>query len=232
MVFKNYLPGNKRNNKVSLGSPEAEGEATLNSSVPLQEVYEDYDDLMFQLTQEKFIVIGRKGCGKSAFAEYIHLLSTKESNLFCEFVKKNHPIERESLFKWIIYTKLLKLISQNEGLSSYKDYEQLRQFISKNRGFIDIKEGEIQELIKKDGFEVNVVPFKRFFTSKFNKSFEIRQTKAPFYKLLPHLEEVIVSLLTNSYVIFFDDLDIGFSSKDQSSIDSIISLIRVCNASI
>lgn len=54
--------------------------------------------------------------------------------------------------------------------------------------------------------------------------------------MLPHLEEVIVSLLTskiecendNSYVIFFDDLDIGFSSKDQSSIDSIISLIRVC----
>lgn len=251
MVFKNYLGRNKRDNRISLGSPEAEAESNLSSSIPLQEVYEDYDDLMYQLTHEKFIIVGRKGCGKSAFAEYIHGLSIKEPNLFCEFIKKNdsnlekivqigleenHPIERENLFKWIIYTKLLKLISENEGLTSYKDYAQLRQFIKTNRGYIDIRDSEIKELIKTDGFEVNIVPFKRFFTSKLNKKLEIHQTKAPFYKLLPHLEEVIVKLLTsnqeirneNSYVIFFDDLDIGFSTKDKNSIESIVSLIRVC----
>lgn len=29
-------------------------------------------------------------------------------------------------------------------------------------------------------------------------------------------------------MIFFDDLDIGFSTKDKNSIESIVSLIRVC----
>lgn len=247
MVFKNYLKGNNKTNRLSLGSPEAEAESLYNSSIPLCEVYEDYDNLMDQLTHEKFIVIGRKGCGKSAFAEYVFDLASKEANLFCEFIKKNdtnlekivqigieenHPIERENLFKWIIYTKLLKLISSNEKLSSYADYEQLRQFIRKNRGFIDIKESEVKELIRKDGFEINIEPFKKYFNSKLSKQLEIRQTKAPFYKILPHLEEVILKLLAsdgeNSYVIFFDDLDIEFSIKNQSSIDSILSLLRVC----
>lgn len=151
-------------------------------------------------------------------------------------LETNHPIERENLFKWTIYTKLLKLISSNEGLTSYKGYEQLRQFLKKNSGYIDIKESEIKELVKTNGFDVNIEPFKRFMNAKFNKKIEIRQQKAPFYKLIPHLEDVIRDILLseqevandNSYVIFFDDLDIGFSIQNQESVESVISLLRVC----
>ncbi|EGR2405748.1 hypothetical protein DYA88_17330, partial [Vibrio cholerae] len=75
----------------------------------------------------------------------------------------------------------------------------------------------------------------RFFTSKLNRSIEIKQEKAPFYKLMPHLIEVLTKVLAspcekankNSYVLFFDDLDIGFDAQNPSSIDSLVSLIRV-----
>ncbi|EHH1051820.1 hypothetical protein J7I00_004564 [Vibrio parahaemolyticus] len=66
MVFK----GLSRKNKAALffGAPEAEAESLPTSRVSLFDVYEDHHDLFNELSNEKFIVIGRKGCGKSAFA--------------------------------------------------------------------------------------------------------------------------------------------------------------------
>jgi len=145
-------------------------------------------------------------------------------------------VDSEALFKWLIYTNILKLFAFNEAISSNKDYELLRQFLKKNSGYIDIKEYEIKELVKKHGFEVNIEQFRRFFRGKFNKQIEEKSSRAPFYKLLPNLEEIIVSVLSsdeekrndNSYVLFFDDLDIDFSVNDKLSCDSLVNLIRAC----
>ena len=64
MVFASLI-GRAQNSKVFLGSPEAEAEATSNSRMPLTEVYEDFHDLLEGLSGEKFIIVGRKGSGKS-----------------------------------------------------------------------------------------------------------------------------------------------------------------------
>lgn len=236
---------------VYLGAPEAEAEALPNSRVPLSEVYEDFHNLIQSLSSEKFIVVGRKGCGKSAFAEYIATEASQDANIFCKFIRQGesnlehivqigketgHSIERENLFKWIILTNLLKLFTDNLAVSDNKDCQLLVQFLRKNSGYINIKESEIKELIVKQGFEVDITYLKRFFQSKLHKAFEIRQEKAPFYKLIPHLREVVLSVLTsaeerlneNSYVIFFDDLDIVFDANDGESVSAIISLLRVC----
>lgn len=250
MIFKALL-GGRNKSSIYLGAPEAEGDATPNSRVPLLDVYEDYHELIPQLAHEKFIVVGRKGSGKSAFAEYIWLTAQNEPNLFCHFIRKNDfslekivqignsegiELDSEALFKWIIYTNILKMFAFNEAISSNKDYELLRQFIKKNSGYVEIREYEIRELIKKHGFEVNIEQFKRFMRGRFNKQVEEKSSRAPFYKLLPHLEEVIVRVLSseedkrnqNSYVLFFDDLDIGFSVSDKFSCDSLVKLIRTC----
>lgn len=70
MVFSSLL-GKRQYQTVFLGAPEAEAEATATSRMPLVEVYEDFHQLLDGLSGEKFIVIGRKGAGKSAFAEYV-----------------------------------------------------------------------------------------------------------------------------------------------------------------
>ena len=60
MVLRNLLRS-KSNSTLFLGSPEAEAEATQNSRLSLFSVYEDYHNLVEQISHEKFIVVGRKG---------------------------------------------------------------------------------------------------------------------------------------------------------------------------
>ncbi len=226
MVF-GQLSRNRQseNGSILLGSPEAEAEALPNSRVPLSKVYEDHCDLIGALANEKFIVVGRKGAGKSAFAEHICSIAEDQANLFARFIRQGesnleqivqigiengHEIEKENLYKWLILTNILKMFSDNQAAQNAKEYDLLKHFISKNSGYIDVRESEVKELIKKQGFDININYLKRFFTSKMNKSLEIRQEKAPFYKLIPHLKEVLLKVLTshserennNSYVLF------------------------------
>lgn len=252
MVFKNFLSG-KNKASIYLGAPEAEAESSSHSRVQLIDVYEDYHNLLEQLSYEKFIVIGRKGSGKSAFAEYVSLLAKGNPNLFSDFIRKdkvdleqlvqlgvNHgyEINKEHIFRWLIYTNILKLFSENEIISSDKNYDQLRQFLKKNSGFIAIDKNQIDEIVRKHGFEVNIDPLKRFIKSKLNLDFEFKESRAPFYKMIPHLEEVILKVMTsreerkneNSYAIFFDDLDIGFNANDQNSVSTIVDLLRTCKS--
>ena len=241
---------NRDSEYVFLGSPEAEAEALPNAKLPLSMVYKDHNNLIPALADVKFIIVGRKGSGKSAFAEHMCSLAEDNGNMFTRFIRQGesnlehivqigadhgHEIERENLYKWLILTNILKMFSENSAVSNNKDYEALKQFLSKNSGYIDIRESEVKELIKKQGFDISIEYLKRFFRSKMNKSLEIKQEKAAFYKLIPHLKEVVTKVLKsyeertnkNSYVIFFDDLDINFSVDDENSVNSLISLLRV-----
>jgi hypothetical protein len=74
MVFGTLL-GKRQYQTLFLGSPEAEAEATAASRMPLAEIYEDFHQLLDGLSGEKFIVIGRKGSGKSAFGEYVYAVT-------------------------------------------------------------------------------------------------------------------------------------------------------------
>lgn len=252
MLFAN-LGKRSKNRHLFLGSPEAEAESLESSRVKLTEVYEDWHDLFSQLSNEKFIVVGSKGAGKSAFAQYTYAKSLEESNIFVDFVKqdktnleklvqiglkKGHDLEREAIFKWLIYTHIVRLFTTSEAAKDNSNYDQLRQFLRKNTGFVDITETEIKEFSQNKSFEVHVEPLRRFFRKSIKKDFSIKSERAPFYKLIPHLEEVIISILQsqterinkNSYIIFFDDLDIGFNISVTSSVDNVVSLLRVAKS--
>lgn len=253
-IFDKFLQ--KKNNDLSLenkrttkgfyiGVAEAEGEAN-NSEITLSEVFEDFLDAIKQINNEKFIILGRKGSGKSAIGEYILSLADSDANIFAKFIRKTdidieqivqiglsegYPIEQELLFKWIILTQLLDLITQNQNLQKIKDIVNLRKFIEKNRGFIDIRKNEIKEIIHERGTSVNLEYFKRFYTAAFNKKISIKEEKAHFFKLIPYLEETIIRILTNdidnNYILLFDDLDIGYYKKSQTNINTLSDLLRI-----
>ena len=182
MVFKSLIK-NKNKKALYFGSPEAEAESLPSSRVMLADVYEDHHNLFNELCYEKFIVVGRKGAGKSAFAEYTHLLAKSDPNIFFFFFRQDvvrleelvqitesvNGSTKEHLFKWLIYTNILKLIIENEAVSRTKELNLLKEFLKKNSGFININKGEITELVKKHNFEVNIEQFKRFFTSRIGK---------------------------------------------------------------
>lgn len=247
MLFGNFIK--HKSEALFIGSPEAEAESLPTSKVSLKDVYQDFHNLYEDLSNEKFILIGRKGCGKSAFAEFTYLSSLENANMFCSFISQdNISLEtlvqlgkeldvkhtKDQLFKWLIYTNIIKMFFENEAAVQANGYKLLQEFLKKNSGYIDINSGEIVELIKKHSFEINIEQFKRFFKGKFNKDVQIKESRAVFYKLIPHLEQVVVEVLTNklniennnSYVIFFDDLDISFDANSTDSIDTLIQLIR------
>jgi hypothetical protein len=228
-----------------IGAAEAEGEAN-NAKITLSEVFEDFLDILSQLNNEKFIVTGRKGSGKSAIGEYLYSIAYNDPNLFATFIKKSDIdiekivqigekqgllVQPELLFKWVILTQLLKLICQNENTQRFKERKDLKLFLERNRGFIDIKNAEISEVIKENGIQVNFEYFKRFYTATKDKKWTIKESKAEFYKLLPYLEETILSIIKqdteNNYILIFDDLDIGYSRKSESSLNSLAELLRV-----
>lgn len=237
--------------RIFLGSPEAEAEAASSARVPLLEVYEDYHGLSDALSAEKFMVIGRKGSGKSAFGSYIHTTSLNEPNLHCKFIKKSDinlekiiqigqdagaAIEAESFFKWIIYTSILGLFSKMETIENKKEYDDLRKFLEKNRGYIDVSELETTQLISRHGFDISIDYLKRFVTTKLNKQIETKSERASYFKILPHLEELLIKLLSsydcvsneNFFSIFFDDLDVDFRVTDFKSMENLMALIRAC----
>jgi len=229
-----------------IGAPEAEAESMNKSRIKLSDVFEDFLEILPELDYEKFIITGRKGCGKTAIGERLYFLSKNKPNYFVDFVRKEdidiekiiqtskdagHEIEQELLFKWIILIKFLKMLTTNESLQHIKGMNDLKHFIKRNAGYIDIKNFEITELIKSNGFEIKVENFKSF-GSKFNKDWQFKGGKAPFYKLIPHLEETILSVMgadmnVNKYYLIFDDLDIGINLDNPSNLSTLINLIRL-----
>ncbi|MGG9960876.1 P-loop ATPase, Sll1717 family [Ferruginibacter sp. SUN106] len=231
-----------------IGTPEAEGETTYNSKIKLGEIFGDYLNVFPELNSEKFIITGRKGAGKSAIAEFIHYSATNDANTFCDFIKTRDldtnkivqigkeeglPIEEKLLFEWLILTKLIKLLTEDQSVQSIKEFKDLNIFLQRNSGLVDIKNYEVSEIVRNKSLEVNIEYFKRVFTSLFKKDIGIREHKAPFYKLLTPLKEVVTKLLLenvtseNEYFLIFDDLDIGFKESDKNSIESLTNVIRV-----
>jgi len=242
------VPANGTTLNFFIGTPEAEGELTGNSKMKLGEIFGDYLNVFPELQTEKFIVTGRKGAGKSAIAEYIHYTAGNEANVFSDFIKTRDfesqkivqigkenglIIEEKLLFEWLVLTKLIKLIIADQSLQKVKELKDLRQFLEKNSGLIDIKSYEISEIVKTKELQVNIEYFKRAFTSLLKRSTNIKEHKAPFYKILPHLNEVVIKLLkenvdnANEYFLIFDDLDIGFKENNEHTVETITNILRV-----
>lgn len=233
-----------------IGNPEAESEANFKSRVKLEDVFVDYMGILPDLETEKFIVTGRKGSGKSAIGTKIFYNAKKDANRFCCFVRKNdfdleeiiqisnetnHPIKKELLFKWLILTRMLKLITENEAINKKPEIKILKEFLNKNTGFVDINKYEIKEIINTNGFQIHIEKFLRFLRIIGKMDTTLKGQKAEFYELIPKLEEAIIEILTrpeekmngNSYRIIFDDLDIDFKAENKTIVNSTLELIRI-----
>ena len=97
----------------------------------------------------------------------------------------------------------------------------LKSFLKINSGYVDIDEYQITEIIRNNGFEIQTEQLRRLVSAKLNKDICIKGSQAPFYKLIPLLQETIIALLKtdceneNTYVLVFDDLDIGFKMDNE-----------------
>lgn len=220
--------------------------------MPLLEVYEDYQRIAEQLDHEKFVLIGRKGSGKSAFGTYICEYAKTDPSIFAKFVRR-HDYDLElvtrgaaeagiefnpSIFvKWLALTHIIKLFLQNEAAQASRKFVLLEQFLSKNSGYVEINRANVVSEIRRHNFTVSTELFRRFLKNQYGRSLDIKEERAHYSRLLPHLEQVVRDVLNsrfvkdndNSFYLFFDDLDLGYIG-DQDSKSAVVELLRTLKA--
>jgi len=226
------------------GSAEAEGENVSGSS--LLDYFEDYLDILEQLQTGRFIFTGRKGVGKSAIAKFIHDKSEHTADSFAKLLRINDfeiekiiqlPVEEGNkerlIFEWLILVNIVKLIIAN-GNGEYTDeFKKLKKFLDINAGIVNIDNYQLVGGEKSKGGEVNFAMLKPVFGSVFKNYFNIKIDKAPFYKLIPPLKEILKIILDYDinkdveFWLLFDDLDINFDLRNEKDTNKIMELIRI-----
>lgn len=242
-----FTRGGAKIPRLFFGCAEAEGEAD-NRRMPLLEVYEDYQHISEQIVHEKFILIGRKGSGKSAYGTFICEYAKSSANIFAKFVRR-HDYDLElitrsaqeagiefnpaSFIKWLALTQVIKLFLQSEAVKESKKYYLLDSFLRKNSGYVEIDRSNVVGEIKRYEFKVSTELFRRFLTSAYGKSLDIKEERAHYTRLLPHLESTVQEILRsrlvedndNSFYLFFDDLDLDHYGDEKSKL-ALVELLR------
>ena len=156
-----------------IGKPEAEGETTL-SGLNLLDFFEDYTHIEENIQRGYFIVSGRKGSGKSAYAMWLHEKARQNEGLYTSIIRKNEfdieaiiqaipkkDLKFEALFEWLILVRLVKMILDTGQGTYLRQIKSLQDFYSKNSGYINIDKYVITEIVANK--EVNFSPPKKGF---------------------------------------------------------------------
>jgi len=242
-------PGNKKTKGFYLGSTEAEGE-NKEGQQNLVNYFDDYLSILHLLNDGRFIFTGRKGSGKSAIAKYFKDISDRDEkkNSFAEMIRMNDlevekliqadglsdfPSKESILFEWIILVRLVKLLVKNTGGKYTNEYKKMRDFISRNSGIVEIDKFQINEVVEKRNYEVHFEVLRQVFGGIFNKYFDKKTHRAPFYKLIPALKEVVETVIKYDcnkdveFWLLFDDLDVNFKDNTVENSRKIVELVRV-----
>jgi hypothetical protein len=244
--------GNKTNNTTAptetkgfyFGAPEAEAENV--NGFKLIDYFEDFLSILHNLEHGKFIFTGRKGVGKSAITKYIKDTADASSDSFAsilrisdyetqKIIQDNTKLEQSDilLFEWLILVNIVKLIVNNDCGLYTEEYSKLKKFLEKNSGLVNVDKFQIDEGFKKSGGEVTFGGLTHSFGGVFKNYFDVKVSKAPFYKLIPPLKDIVKIILdypvnkSQEFWLLFDDLDINYNLKSESDNQKIIELIRL-----
>ena len=232
---------NKSTKNFYFGSVEAEGEVKTGQST--LEYFDDYLNILNKLEEGKFIFTGRKGVGKSAIAKFIKDKSANFDDSYATILRLSdfeiqRKIQEENssealLFEWLILVQLVKLIVKSKTTLYTQEYEKLKKFLDNNTGMVSIDKYQFNEGLKKTGGEVSFGVLSHVFGGILKKYFDVKVSRAPFYKLLPALKEIVETILCFEanrdieYWLLFDDLDINFDVKNEEDNERVMELIRI-----
>lgn len=223
------------------GSVEAEGEVKSGQST--LEYFDDYLNILNKLEEGKFIFTGRKGVGKSAIAKFIKDKSVNSDDSYATILRLSDfqvhkKIQDENevealLFEWLILVQLVKLIIKSKTTIYTQEFGKLKKFLDNNTGMVSIDKYQFNEGLQKTGGEVSFGVLSHVFGGILKKYFDVKVSRAPFFKLLPALKEIVETILNFEvnreieYWLLFDDLDINFDVKSKEDNERVMELIRI-----
>lgn len=213
-----------------LGYPNGEHEAKLVEN--FDTFFYDYDSNSERVLDEnRFLVLGRKGVGKTLLAEYVKKKASTQQDWLCDIVSYStlgiHELlskvdvpakEYKALWLWIAYLEIIKLCAQNDDMDKARRNDiamffvktfSLDVFADKNAGFLRALELIIRE-------------YKQRRIAKLNE-------------YLKALETIVIDAMKTAptkYTLFIDNLDFHFINSDAytNTIKSLIRTIMGLNA--
>jgi hypothetical protein len=232
----------------SLAEIKSFGGIDADTDFLLDECFEDHEAYVSAKSGAKYLIIGRKGSGKTAI--YRKLLRTHEANLFSfghtfrDYPWHHHDKQRKigapdhecfaHSWKYLILITLAKILLNQDSRQPWDEYSlsalsSLETFVIDAYGSRDPDVSQVFQPTTKlklnpsIGFKVGPIEAKAAPTIVPMESLPtvVQEVNANL------LEKIVRSLhLENEYYVLFDELDLGFSRTDENYRLRLIGLIH------
>lgn len=219
-----------------LGQSDGKKEAIYRKD--FENFFYNYDDSYHKAMKENiFLILGRKGTGKSILAEFIKKKSGEQSDCFCEICSykefKFHelihlksdniePNEYISIWEWVFLLELANLCLNDESLIDFSEQQTLLNFVKENFFSLSLDAVKIVEVTKQKNIKGEILKL----GGNYQKS--TRYEHGSYLNYLESLNEVVFKLLKkspNRYMLIYDELDDKFRNENIYK-NSIISLLK------
>lgn len=226
--------------KIYLGINDGKKEALYRED--FENYFFDYQNMYEESTKiDKFIIIGKKGSGKTILAEYINKKNQNYAKKSCSEIRsykdfqfhelihlKNNdikPNEYISIWEWVILLDVARLILKQNEFQESLLLNKLRKFFTDNYYSLSIDSKKIIEITKENKIIGNGLSV--------YKDFSDAETSSPgsYLDYIESLRDVVLTLvgeLDYKFTIFYDELDDRFRD-DEYYKNSIISLLKAAD---
>lgn len=225
---------------VFLGKADGSNESNL---ADFEKYYCDNQGYVSEIqSPDKFLILGRKGTGKTLLTRYIKKISLDNPLQFVEIkslrdfqfaeiqqfrIDNNTYSEYLPLMEWIILIHLSELIVRDNSIQNTTLQDTLRKFLEINFN-LKINDEKVIEKTRKQELKGTVSILSGGVES------EVTRGRGNYLEYLNDLRETVLELLSDSkcnYLVFYDELDDRFSLSDlyKESIQSLIKAVAKLN---
>ncbi|OEE38676.1 P-loop ATPase, Sll1717 family [Vibrio anguillarum] len=219
-----------------LGQNDGKKEAIYKDN--FEEFFINENSILDQVQRkEKFLVLGRKGSGKTFLAHYMKKISTRNDSWNCDirsykdfkFQELVHlqtedvkPNEYYEIWRWMLLLDLSRSILKDTKMKKNEFRDKIESFFEENYKSIDIDSKRIIEITKANKIRGSV--FRSFLETNFGDKIET----GSYLDYIEALEYSVIQALKNTetmHSIIYDELDDRFRNDDYYK-NSILSLIK------
>lgn len=230
--------------KLFLGEVDGETEAQREGFDELFYVQDDtYDQL---LDGEKFLIIGRKGTGKTILANYLkrkidlrggnnycYIKGANDLNLYKLIKLGESDIDREQgelAWEYILYSMLADIVIEKHNISKHifwSPINKLKKFMNNDANNFRLVEMSTSEVIENTN---NVKAKDIALSGKMGFTTNIKYELKKYYEKLSGLKKILDrALINNNITIIIDDLD-SLKVSDKMDINYIQCIANLINA--
>ena len=218
---------------INWGADEAKGDPKL------AEYFVDIPTMQDVINGNFRYIIGRKGSGKSAIAEKIRIDSKNKHNWFYEDVSlKDFPLSDfrdlgdnsyrdKSKFvdawKFVICMFAAKLLTTDMSCEDQAPMRQLSNFLTTNFPGLDVGISKCITTLSERKLKVSIKDFIGFEQGKSQSATTDVHFSLATRSIIDSIKNISTS---NTYYIFFDELDEGYTTRDKNLRLVLLALLR------